>query len=79
MILNILNTIKKYLITSITIIFIIAIFIGIVALVIFLKKSNKKLKIIPQFEIVDCKDEPQLDSLTDSINIARDILSKVNK
>jgi hypothetical protein len=77
--LNFLSKIKQYLVTILTIIFVIAIFAGIVAIVMYLRKSDKKLQIVPEFKIIDAKVDPNLDALTDSVNIARDILSKVQK
>ena len=77
--LNFLSKIKQYLVTLITLLFIVAIFIGIVALVIWLKKSGKKLQIVPSFQIIDCKQEESLDALSESVEIAKDILKKVKK
>ena len=77
--LNFLSKIKQYLVTLITLLFIVAIFIGIVAVVIWLKKSDKKLQIIPTFKIIDCKQEESLDALSESVEIAKDILKKVKK
>jgi len=72
-----LVTIKTYLVSILTIVFVIAIFIGIVALVLYLKNNNKKLQIIPTFKIIDCKKEDNLDALSESVGIAKDILLKV--
>jgi len=74
-----LMNVKIYLITILTIIFIIIIFVGIVAFVLYLKNNNKKLQIIPIFKIIDCKKEDNLNTLSESINIAKEILSKVKK
>jgi len=76
---NILKSIKDNLVTILTIIFVIAIFVGIVAVVIWLKKSDKKLQIVPTFKIIDCKQEESLDALSESVEIAKDILKKVKK
>ena len=70
---------KSYLISTFSIIFIVAIFVFIVLLVIYLRKSNKKIQIVPTFKIVDSQVDENLAPLTESINIAKEILNKVKK
>jgi hypothetical protein len=74
-----LKTLKEYLTTILTIIFVIAIFIFIFIAVKYLKKSDKKLQIVPKFKVIDAKKEDNLDTLNESVDIAKDILSKVKK
>jgi hypothetical protein len=71
--------IKDYMVTIFTIIFVIAIFIFIFIAVKYLKKSDKKLQIVPKFKVIDAKKEDNLDTLNESVDIAKDILSKVKK
>jgi hypothetical protein len=74
-----LITIKTYLTTILTILFVIIIFVGIVAFILYLKNNNKKLQIIPSFKIIDMKKEENLDTLSESVKIAKNILLKVQK
>jgi len=76
---NFLKSIKDNLVSLFTIIFIIAIFAGIVFAVMYFRKSGKKLVIVPEFKIIDAKVDPNIDALSESIEIAKDILSKVKK
>lgn len=74
-----LKTLKEYLTTILTIVFVIAIFVLIVLAVIYLRGTNKKLQIIPEFKIIDAKVDPNIDALSESVEIAKNILSKVKK
>jgi hypothetical protein len=74
-----LKILKEYLVTTLTILFIISIFVGIVLIVVYLNKTGKKLRIIPEFKIIDSKDEPDIDSLSESVHIAKDILTRIKK
>lgn len=74
-----LKTLKEYLTTILTIIFVIAIFVLIVLAVMYLKGANKKLQIIPVFKVIDCKQDDSMDALSESVGIAKDILTKVKK
>jgi hypothetical protein len=76
---KILKLIKEYLTTILTIIFVVAIFIGIVVAVIYLRGTNKKIQIVPEFKVIDAKVDPNLDALSESVEIAKNILKKVNK
>ena len=77
--LNFLSKIKQYLVTILTIIFVITIFAGIVAVVMYLRKSDKKLQIAPEFKVIDCKQEESLDAISESVDIAKNILGRVKK
>ena len=74
-----LKILKEYLTTILTIIFVIAIFVLIVLAVIYLRGTNKKLQIVPEFKIIDAKVDPEIDAVSESVGIARDILSRVKK
>ena len=71
--------IKEYLLIILAIVFIILTFVGIVFAVIYLKKQKKKLNIKPTFEIVDMKKEDNIDAISESVNIAKDILLRVKE
>jgi hypothetical protein len=75
---NFLLKIKEYLMIILAIAFIIIIFIGIIAFIFYLKNNNKKLQIIPEFKIIDCKKE-DVEILSDAIDVAKEILNKVKK
>jgi hypothetical protein len=75
---NFLLKIKEYLIIILAITFIIIIFVGIIAFIFYLKNNNKKLQIIPEFKIIDCKKE-DVEVLSDAIDVAKEILNKVKK
>lgn len=75
---NFLLKIKEYLMIILAITFIVIIFVGIVAFIFYLKNNNKKLQIIPEFKIIDCKKE-DVEVLSDAVNIAKEILNKVKQ
>lgn len=75
---NFLLKIKEYLTIILAITFIVIIFVGIVVFIFYLKNNNKKLQIKPEFKIIDCKKE-DVEVLSDAVNIAKDILNKVQK
>ena len=75
---NFLLKIKEYLMIILAIAFIIIIFIGIIGFIFYLKNNNKKLQIRPEFKIIDCKKE-DVEVLSDAVDIAKEILNKVQK
>lgn len=75
---NFLLKIKEYLMIILAITFIVIIFVGIIAFIFYLKNNNKKLQIIPEFKIIDCKKE-DVEILSDAIDVAKEILNKVKK
>jgi hypothetical protein len=75
---NFLLKMKEYLMIILAIAFIIIIFIGIIGFIFYLKNNNKKLQIIPEFKIIDCKKE-DVEILSDAIDVAKEILNKVKK
>lgn len=75
---NFLLKMKEYLMIILAIAFIIIIFIGIIGFIFYLKNNNKKLQILPEFKIIDCKKE-DVEVLSDAIDVAKEILNKVQK
>lgn len=74
-----LKLLKDYLMTILAIILIIGIFVFIFIAVMYLKKSDKKLQIVPKFKVIDAKKEDNLDTLNESVDIAKEILNKVQR
>ncbi len=78
MIKNILIKTKDILILLLSIVFVALIFGGIVFFIYNLHKKKKTLQIIPEFKIIDVYEE-NFSALEDSLNIANDILNRVQK
>jgi uncharacterized membrane protein YciS (DUF1049 family) len=76
---KLLNKIKQYLISIFAIIFIIMIFAFIIFIMIYLKNKKQKIQIHPEFKIIECKQEDNIEVLSSSIDIAKEILNKVQK
>lgn len=70
--------VKKYFKIVIAIIIFIAICIPFVLAYLYLRQQGKKIQIHPEFKIIDCKKE-DVDALTDVIDIAKDILNRVQE
>jgi hypothetical protein len=71
-----ISKIKNSLISILSTVFVIIIFIGIIIFLYNLRRQGKTLQIIPEFKIIDMYKE-DITLLNNSINIAKDILKKV--
>jgi hypothetical protein len=78
MIKEVYSKIKKYIITILSIILCIILFIPLVLAYFYIKQQGKSIQIHPEFKIIDCKKE-DIEVLSESVEIAKEILNKVQK
>lgn len=76
MIKEILIKIKDIVILLFGILFVTSIFVGIVLYIYNLKKNGKTLQILPEFKVIDVY-EDNFTVLEESLNVANDILNKI--
>lgn len=70
--------VKKYFKIVIAIIIFIAICIPFVLAYLYLRQQDKKIQIHPELKIIDCKKE-DIEVLSDTIDLAKDILNRVQE